>query len=150
MTPYQTAVLTFFVTVCLLARYKGGPPEQFASALLLGWILVDALYHKLFGPSGFTYVDPVHVVFDGTELAAITWLALRANRIWPLWAAAASLITFSGHLAMMARPSGLNQAYWAMSAVPQFIQLAACLLGIVAHQRRLKKLGRPYRSWRKG
>ena len=32
-----------------------------------------------------------HLVLDGAQLVAIVWLALRANRIWPLFAAAAAL-----------------------------------------------------------
>ena len=61
-------------------------------------------YHLAFGPSGFEQVDPVHLVLDGGELVAIVWLALRANRMWPLWAAAAQLICVSGHLALFVAP----------------------------------------------
>jgi len=75
----------------------GGPPERLAAMIIVAWILIDGFYHVLFGPSGFQQVDPVHLVLDGGELAAIIWLALNANRTWPLWAAAAQVICVSGH-----------------------------------------------------
>ncbi|HYD23273.1 MAG TPA: hypothetical protein VEB68_00635 [Croceibacterium sp.] len=130
-----------------LAWWRGGPPERFAAAVIVGWILSDAGYHVAFGPSGFDTVDPVHLVLDGAELAAIIWLALRANRLWPLWAAAAQLICVSGHLAALIEPGGMRRAYWALTQLPQYIQLIALLLGAAAHARRQRRWG-TYRSWR--
>ena len=101
----------------------------------------------MFGPSGFDVVDPVHLVLDGGELVAIMWLALRANRMWPLWAAAAQLICVSGHVAAFVDVGGMRRAYWAMTQLPPYIQLIALVLGAVAHARRFERIG-PYRSWR--
>lgn len=131
----------------LLAYRPGGPPERAAVAIIVGWILADVVYHLLFGPSDFDTVDPVHVVLDGAELVAILWLALKANRMWPLWAAAAQLICVSGHVAAFVEPGGMRRAYWAMTQLPQYIQLTALLLGAAAHARRERRVG-PYRSWR--
>jgi hypothetical protein len=89
----------------------------------------------------------VHVVLDGCELVAIFRLALRANRMWPLWAAAAQLICVSGHVAVFVSPEGMRRAYWALTQLPQYIQLIALVLGAVAHARRFDRIG-PYRSWR--
>jgi uncharacterized membrane protein len=86
-------------------------------------------------------------VLDGGELAAIVWLALNANRTWPLWAAAAQVICVSGHIALLIEPHGMRRAYWAMTQLPQYIQLGALLLGATAHARRVRLMGR-YRSWR--
>jgi hypothetical protein len=142
--------LFVFTVVCVagwLGYRRGGPPERMAAMIIVGWIIADAIYHLLFGPSGFDKVDPVHVVLDGAELAAIVWLALSANRTWPLWAAAAQVICVSGHLAVLAGPPGMRQAYWAMTQLPQYIQLTALLVGATAHARRVRLMGR-YRSWR--
>jgi hypothetical protein len=126
---------------------RGGPPERLAAMIIVGWVLIDAVYHLLFGPSGFVTVDPVHLVLDGLELAAIMWLALSANRTWPLWAAAAQVICVSGHIAVLIGPSGVRRAYWAMTQLPQYIQLTALIIGATAHTRRVRLMGR-YRSWR--
>lgn len=140
-------VFVFIIAVGAFAYRRGGPPEKYAAAIIVSWIAADALYHMLMGPSGFDEVDPVHVVLDGAELVAIVWLALRANRLWPLWAAAAQLICVSGHLAAFIEPGGMRRAYWAMTQLPQYIQLTALIIGALAHARRQRHLG-PYRSWR--
>jgi hypothetical protein len=139
--------LALFIACGFIAWVRGGPPERVAATIIVSWILLDVSYHLLFGPSGFEEVDPVHLVLDGAELVAITWLALRANRIWPLWAAAAQLICVSGHVAALVEPRGITQAYWAMTQIPPFIQIIALVSGAAAHARRMRRIG-PYRSWR--
>ena len=140
-------ILTLVCGAGWLGYRQGGPPERLAAVIIVGWVLIDALYHILFGPSGFDRVDPVHLVLDGGELLAIMWLALKANRMWPLWAAAAQLICVSGHITLLIQPEGMRRAYWAMTQLPQYIQLAALLCGATAHARRVRLVGR-YRSWR--
>ena len=139
--------LTVVFAAVFLAVARGGPPERLAAAIIVSWIVADVSYHLMFGPSGFDEVDPVHLVIDGGELVAIVWLALRANRMWPLWAAAAQLICVSGHVAVFLSPEGMRRAYWAMTQLPPYMQLFALILGAVAHGRRLQRIG-PYRSWR--
>ena len=71
-----------------------------------------------------------------------------ANRIWPLWAAAAQLMTFSGHIVVADRArAGCNRAYWAMTQLPPYIQLFALVCGAAFHARRFRRIGH-YRSWR--
>jgi hypothetical protein len=147
MSPLFVTIFCVVVGAGLLAYLRGGPPERLAAGIIVSWVLADGLYHILFGPSGFDTVDPVHVVLDGGELIAIVWLALRANRVWPLWAAAAQLICVSGHVAVLVEPDGARRAYWAMTQVPQYVQLTALLLGAAAHSRRQRRVGK-YRSWR--
>jgi len=149
MSLFSATIMAIFIAGCLFAHRNGGPPERIAAAVIVVWALADTLYHIVFGPSGFASVDPVHLLLDGAQLAAITWIALRANRMWPLWAAAAALICFAGHLAALIEPMGMRRAYWALTQLPQYIQLTALLLGAMAHARRLERLGGPYRSWRR-
>jgi hypothetical protein len=135
------------LAAAFFAVARGGPPERMAAGIIVCWVITDVSYHLVFGPSGFDAVDPVHLVLDGVELVAIVWLALRANRMWPLWAAAAQLICVSGHVAVLVSPEGMRRAYWAMTQLPPYIQLTALLLGAIAHARRFERIG-PYRSWR--
>jgi hypothetical protein len=146
MALYGILALTMVFVAAYVAVARGGPPERLAAGIIVCWIMADAAYHLAFGPSGFARVDPVHLVLDGVELVAIVWLALRANRMWPMWAAAAQLICVSGHMALFIEP-GMQRAYWAMTQLPQYIQLTALVLGAVAHARRFERIG-PYRSWR--
>lgn len=139
--------LALFFAAGSVAAIRGGPPERLAAAIIICWIVIDVSYHLVFGPSGFERVDPVHLVLDGGELIVIVWLALRANRMWPLWAAAAQLVCVTGHVAVLISPEGMRRAYWAMTQLPPYIQLVALFLGAVAHSRRFARIG-PYRSWR--
>ena len=131
----------------LFAAWRGGPPEKMGALIIAALLFTDIVYHWRFGPSGFMEVDPFHLVMDAAELAAIWALALQANRIWPLWAAAAQLICVAGHVAALIEPGGMTGAYWTMTQVPFFIQVTALLLGTAFHARRELRIGR-YRSWR--
>ena len=139
--------LALFAASSGFALWRGGPPERIAAKVVIVWVLTDVGYHLIFGPSGFIVVDPAHLVIDGAELVAITWVAMRANRLWPLWAAAAQMMTFAGHLVALIDRGGINYAYWAMTQLPPYIQLFAMVCGAVSHSRRYRQIG-PYRSWR--
>jgi hypothetical protein len=147
MDPVMVFIFLVVCGACWAGYRQGGPPERLAALVIIVWIIADAGYHLFFGPSGFNKVDPVHLVLDGGEFAAIMWLALNANRTWPLWAASAQLICVSGHIALLIEPHGMRRAYWAMTQLPQYIQLGALLIGASAHARRVRLMGR-YRSWR--
>src|SRR6188768_4582141 len=125
MAPAVVVPIILIMIAVLVAYRRGGPPERLAATIIVAWMVTDVSYHLLFGPSGFDLVDPVHVILDGAELVAIMWLALRANRMWPLWAAAAQLICVSSHLVAFVEPGGMRRAYWAMTQLPQYIQLFA-------------------------
>jgi hypothetical protein len=147
MPPVVAIGIASIACAVFVAYHRGGPPERLAATIIVAWMVSDVSYHLAFGPSGFDNVDPVHIVLDGAELVAIMWLALRANRMWPLWAAAAQLICVSGHIAASIEVTGMRRAYWAMTQLPAYIQLLALVLGVVAHARRFERIG-PYRSWR--
>jgi hypothetical protein len=129
------------------ALWHGGPPEKIAAKIVIVWILTDVGYHLIFGPSGFVVVDPAHLVIDGAALVATTWLALRANRVWPIWAAAAQTMTMLGHLAVLIESGGMRRAYWALTQLPPYVQILAMVCGAAFHARRFRQIGH-YRSWR--
>lgn len=140
-------IMSIFIFATVIAWRGGGPPERTAATTIMAWIGVDMIYHLLYGRSSFDVVDPFHVAIDSVELAVLVWLALRANRVWPLFAAAAQVMCVMGHVSVLLQEGGLDRAYWAMTQLPQYIQLAALISGVVAHARRERIIGR-YRSWR--
>lgn len=147
MAPEVLIAIALVVGGTFVAYNRGGPPERMAAKIIVAWLIADVTYSVTFGSSSFDRVDPARVILDGVVLVAITGLALRANRMWPLWAAAAQLICVLGHLVAYIDVTGMKRAYWALTQLPPYIQLVALLLGALAHTRRLQRIG-PYRSWR--
>lgn len=141
--------LGIFLGAGLFAFWRGGSPERGVATIVIAWIVLDQLYHLIFGLSRFDKVDPFHLVLDSIELIAISWLALRANRVWPIWAAAAQLICVAGHSVAIIESGGMRRAYWAMTQLPPFVQIVALMGGTVLHALRTRQIG-SYRSWRSG
>ena len=129
------------------ARLKGGIPERCVSISIVVWILLDVVYHYFTAAANYGHIVVAHVIFDTLLLLALFATALCANRVWPCWAAASSLIAMLGHLAMAVGLSGMQRAYWAITQVPFFIQLLALVVGTAFHIRRRRIKG-PYPDWR--
>ncbi|WEK47230.1 MAG: hypothetical protein P0Y56_02805 [Candidatus Andeanibacterium colombiense] len=147
MSPYLQILWFCSMTVPAYAFFRGAAPERRTAITILIWFLADPVYHRIFGPPQFVALDYGHAVLDGMELTALLLIALRANRLWPLWAAGAQFAAMSGHFAMAVHSAGVTSAYWAVTQLPIFPQLFALVLGTVAHERRLRRIG-PYRDWR--
>lgn len=147
MSIEAAVTVLLFVMGTAYSYRRGGAPEQCAAAIIVIWLALSVIYRLIAGPASFISVDPARFALDMGELIAISFVAVRANRMWPLWAAAAQLICVMGHVAAFIEPGGMRRAYWAMTQIPPFIQLCALLLGAIAHTARLGRIG-PYRSWR--
>src|SRR5437870_13778580 len=98
MAPEVFIMLALFAAALAIAFRRGGPPERRTTIVITVWYGATLVYHAIAGPAGFDRIDPGDLLLDCAELVAITWVALRANRLWPLWAAAAQLICVSGHV----------------------------------------------------
>lgn len=145
----SSVVLATLVILALLAFRFGGEPERMLALLLLVTDMADNSYHWIFGRSDFVNVEPVHVVLDLITLAGVLWVALRANRFWPLPVCSLQLIVVTGHLSVYSPVPGLNRAYWAISTFPGWLQMLLLLVGITAHARRRGRIG-AYPDWRRG
>jgi hypothetical protein len=141
VTTYTLVFLLLFLATGLIALRFGGAPERIGAVIVLTWALSDVLYHTFLGRIEVASVDVGHFVIDGTVLVAVIWLALRADRLWPLWAAGAQLICFTGHLIALIEADNVRRAYWAMTQTPQYVQLGALLIGTYRHARRKRRDG---------
>ena len=136
-----------FVGILVFALRKGEEPERMVATILIATILLDLANHALFGSPAFFVIDPGHLIIDSWALAGLLWVALRANRGWPLWACSGQVIVILAHLAKMVDLSLVRYGYFAMSQLPIAIQSAALLLGTTAHLQRTDRIGR-YHAWR--
>lgn len=132
--------------LCLAWR-RGGQPERWVaiSLALTFFLLLGA--RGLTGSPQFTTLDPVLFTIDTSALALLVWVALRANRWWPLWCSALQLIVVVGHLAKLLEIKGMPGVYWGMTTLPIYGEYLLLLFGIAAHVRRRQKLG-SYPDWR--
>lgn len=138
-----------YVALFLLSLAYGARPERIISGALLGMAAVDALHHHLVGGSIYwRHADVGHMAIDCAMLVVLCTVAVRANRVYPLWIGAAQIIAVTAHIYRI----GLEQidrfAYGMMSVMPSYIQLLAVAVGLAFHMSRHKKLGN-YPSWRR-
>lgn len=131
----------------LLVNLRGAFPERAIIWTVFLADLADLFYHRIYGPSDFRTVDYFHVVLDGVTFSAVLWVALGANRAWPLPVCALHLLGLTAHIAKLSGLPSFNQVYWAMTSIPDYLQLPIILIGTLAHTRRFERIG-PYRDWR--
>lgn len=146
MSPMLQTMLSFAIACLLFASWKGGKPERYAVIVYLLWLVAGPVY-QLLGDPQFNRLDVVNMVIDALLAVGLIWIALRANRIWPLFAAALSIIPMLGHLAMALEMPGIPRAYWSMTESPSLAIATSLALGALFHSRRMAIHGR-YRDWR--
>jgi len=138
--------IVMFATVLFAAR-KGDEPERLVASILLATFGLDVANHALFGDPAWFAVNPGHLVIDAWAFITLLWVALRANRGWPLWITASQVLVVLGHVAKLWDMGMVRRAYWAMTQVPFTFQLVVLLVGTIAHEQRARRIGR-YHSWR--
>lgn len=139
-------LLIFALTAYAFRRGDG--PEKWAGATLSAMVLLDILYRTLV-PAGNVYnrIDYGLLAIDLAVFASLGLLAIRANRIYPLWMFAAQIISTMTHFNRELSADMEPIAYFVLARAPSYIQIIALLCGLVAHRRRIRRFG-TYRSWR--
>jgi hypothetical protein len=142
---FWLTVTTFLALFGFAKRFGKGPEQQVAGILLANFLLL-LFYVGFFGRVDFEKVNRVLAILDLASLVGFLWVALRANRMWPLVIAALQVVVMIAHLSVLIQ-LGARTAYWGMMAVSQYLQLLVMASGLIMHHRREKRIG-PYRSWR--
>jgi len=107
----------------------------------------DIANHLIFGDPTWFEVNPGHFVIDLWAFLTMTWVALKANRGWPLWISATQLIVVIAHFAKLFEIDEARRSYWVMTQVPAVVQLVVLIIGTYAHVSRQRRIGR-YAAWR--
>ncbi|WP_158586754.1 hypothetical protein [Aurantiacibacter zhengii] len=143
---YVQYLIIFSLTAYAFARGDG--PEKEAGAILSGMVAMDVVYHLLFPDAGvYQEIDPGHFLIDLCVLILLGRLAVRANRVYPIWMLAAQIISMSMHLNRELSSAIEPIAYLVLTRIPSYLQLLAFGAGLWAHHKRIMKYG-TYRSWR--
>lgn len=139
-----------YLLLFLVAWRRGDAPERILAGIMLGMVVVDRIYHLGRGSDLLVYygVDVVHLAIDMSSLLGIGYVALHANRVYPLWIGGAQIIAFSSHFYRLGIVDIHTTAYQVMAIIPSYVQLLAMGLGLIFHARRRRRRG-SYPSWRK-
>lgn len=129
------------------AFWRGGKPEKLGAAIVAFSMCIDLAVRLWVGEWDFSTFNRRRFLIDLVELGLLFSLALKANRVWPIFSAAAQMVAVAGSLAVLGSQGGMQIAYWAVTQLPLFGQLAALALGTFFHVRRQAMVG-PYRDWR--
>ena|SRR6478736_9657023 len=135
---------TLYLLTTAYALGRGGRPERqaagiMAAALLLTWVVISSAGQRFHGPEyGVALVDAL-------MLAALVWLALTADRFWPLWLAAMQVVIVLSHLAMILKPVPLPYYYRDTIQLWSYPQIAILAVGTLRH--RLRTEPSPLERW---
>tara|TARA_A100001391_G_scaffold78331_1_gene50550 strand:- start:10760 stop:11227 length:468 start_codon:yes stop_codon:yes gene_type:complete len=147
---YYRAIFQYLAILGLFvyAFYRGGPPEKCASAILLGMVVLVVIYPIAF-PQGGEYdsVEIGYFLIDLIAVLAFAALALKANRMYPLWLLAAQLISLMMHLTRDINVAMPGIVYFILMRAPSYILIVALAVGLYCHRKRIARYG-SYRSWR--
>lgn len=138
----------YAVILCIAVFRWGASPERILMGTFMGMLVLDQTYHALAHGSIFWHqLNLGHLILDCLLFAIFVPVALRANRVYPLWIGGAQIISLSAHVYRLSLTEINRFAYDVMSVMPSYIQLTALTLGLAFHMWRRKKLGN-YPSWR--
>lgn len=145
LVAYQLWIL---VAVCMAALLRGAGPERLCCLVLVGIFGVDELYHFFLAePAMYQTIDIGHAAIDIAAAVAFVFIALRANRLYPLCLAALQILSVVSHPVKTMEDQIGPIAYGILATGPFSLEILTLTLGIAFHIRRTRQYGR-YRSWR--
>jgi hypothetical protein len=126
--------------ICGYALWRGGPPERWGGVSCL-IASAATLVAPLPGGPVFRSLEVELLVIDLVLLAALLALALKANRYWPIWAAAAHSTAVAVHAAKALNPSLVWPIYAAAASASSIGVIFILWIGTLRHRRRLRTCG---------
>jgi len=100
----------------LIAAWRwGGRPEKTAATMYAIAAICSVLIWPAWGSNPFARVEWAMLIIDCSLAAGIVWLALSADRYWPLPSASFQVLSCLGHLEKMMDPTGQRMGYQLMA-----------------------------------
>lgn len=144
--PLMMRVVIFYLMLlgsCGYAIWRGGPPERTAGGLLIGAALLTlAVGH----PTQYSHIELGVFAIDISLLVALVWIALKADRFWPMVLAALHLDSTAIHILKLVDADLIGVTYAVMIVVWSYPMMIVLAIGTLRHQRRLAQFGED-RAW---
>lgn len=105
---------------CLYAAIEGGKPGRVGAALIV-FITIIGFFIALMEQRSWGHTVYPLLLVDTLCLLAFLTLALKSNRLWPLWTTACALATVTTHLASIAQigiPPSIYHGLKGLWAIP--------------------------------
>jgi len=134
----QQLGLVFILAACGFAAWRGGRIERWGAAAMLGAWFATAFSPQL---APMLSVEQRVLAIDLALLAALAWLALRADRFWPLWATAFHLLASVLHLAAAVDPGVTTRMRVSGSYIWGYLTVLTLVAGVVLEARRRPRAG---------
>jgi hypothetical protein len=128
----------FALTCSAYVGIKGAWPERVGAAIIL---VGSALSTAAMSGSKYASVEVGVLLVDVAALFAFLALAIRAERLWPLWVTALQIIGTAGHAVKLTDAEVIRTAYAIAMAVWSYPMWFLIVLGTWNHQRRLARFG---------
>ena len=121
----------------IYAWLRGGSPERAVATVIPSIAVLDLAYHTLWGNvTIYDRINAGHLVIDLLALIAMVAIALRANRLWTIWAASAQTIAVLAHFLRVIAPGMHPWVYAAMDRGPSWLEIALLFIGTAIFQYR--------------
>lgn len=147
MTIQDLLLLAAALTCAAAARY-GSAPERLLSAAFLANLLLEEACAALIGREYATErSSSVYFALEFGLLFMVCVLALRANRVYPLWLGGAQIIAVSAHVLLQVRGPEIMAACQLIDACASLVGLIALITGLSCHRLWQLRLGRSYPDW---
>ncbi len=123
---------------CAVAFIIGGSPERLAAATMLVATALSFIVRRHQGHD-FSETEWTLFAIDFAVQLALVWLAVRADRFWPITAAGIHLSEILAHLAQMLTHRIDPGIYARAEVLGSYLVLGLILIGSLNHHRRRKR-----------
>ncbi|WP_374406275.1 hypothetical protein [Pelagerythrobacter sp.] len=124
------AQLALLFVATMLAFWKGGWPERSIAVIMVAWAAADFMLHNAFSHAEiYEVVDLWHFTFDVTGFALFFVVALKADRIWPIWMCSLQFYSVAGHFIRMAAPEMYELVYAVFQRFPYWLEILLIIWG---------------------
>ncbi|MDB5708663.1 MAG: hypothetical protein JWL96_733 [Sphingomonas bacterium] len=144
---FMTRIIVFNILLlgtCGYAILRGGMPER-----LTGWLFMAAAGLTLatgWRTAMFQEVEISLFSIDLALLAGLVIIALKADRLWPMFLAALQLDSAAIHVLKLFDADMIRITYALMVAIWSYPMLLILAIGTLRHRRRLAQFGED-RAW---
>ena len=136
----QILFLGLLLGTLIYAAFRGAAPERIGALIIASATVATILVPKVGGVT-FTTFEPGLFVVDSVTAFALVALAIRAQRYWPMWAAALQIDTIVTHLVMLSTPRTMPWAYAVMEIAWSYPIVILLAVGTARHRQRLRLYG---------